>query len=105
MLDPIGRLEVMETMRKLNREEGLTVINITHYMDEAVQADRVIVMEQGKIVLQGTPREVFTQVDLLKQMRLDVPPITELATLLHKEASAIPNDILTVEEMVVKLWP
>ena len=105
MLDPIGRLEVMETMRKLNREEGLTVINITHYMDEAVQADRVIVMEQGKIVLQGTPREVFTQVELLKQMRLDVPPITELAALLHKEASAIPNDILTVEEMVVKLWP
>lgn len=105
MLDPIGRQEVMQTMRKLNREEGLTVINITHFMDEAVQADRVIVMEQGKIVLQGTPRQVFTQVELLKKMRLDVPPITELAALLHKEAVDIPKDILTVEEMVMTLWP
>lgn len=105
MLDPQGRQEVMETMRKLNREEGLTIINITHYMDEAVQADRVIVMEQGKIVLQGTPREVFMQVDCLKRMRLDIPPITELAALLHKEDVAIPQDILTVEEMVMQLWP
>lgn len=105
MLDPVGRQEVIETMQKLNREEGLTVINITHFMDEAVRADRVIVMEEGKIALEGTPREVFTQVDLLKQMRLDVPPITELAALLHKEKSDIPIDILTVDEMVVKLCP
>lgn len=105
MLDPVGRQEVIETMQKLNRKEGLTVINITHFMDEAVRADRVIVMEEGKIALEGTPREVFTQVDLLKQMRLDVPPITELAALLHKEKSDIPIDILTVDEMVVKLCP
>lgn len=105
MLDPMGRQEVIKTMQKLNREEGLTVINITHFMDEAVLADRVVVMENGKIILEGTPREVFTQVALLKKMRLDIPPITELAALLHKENNAIPLDIMTVDEMVVKLCP
>ena len=105
MLDPNGRQEVIKTMQKLNREEGLTIINITHFMDEAVLADRVVVMEQGKIVLEGTPRQVFTQVELLKSMRLDIPPITELAALLHKENSDIPVDIMTVDEMVVKLCP
>ena len=100
MLDPQGRREVMETMQRLNREEGLTVVNITHFMEEAVLADRVVVMEQGRIVALGTPREVFSQVDLLKRMQLDVPPITELAALLHKEKNYIAADIMTIEEMV-----
>lgn len=105
MLDPLGRREVMETMQRLNRQEGITVINITHFMEEAVQADRVIVMENGRIVLSGTPKEVFTQVDLLKQMQLDVPPVAELAALLHKENKQIAADIMTIEEMVKELCP
>lgn len=105
MLDPTGRREVMETMQRLNREEGITVINITHFMEEAVLADRVVVMEQGRIVLSGTPKEVFTKVDLLKQMQLDVPPVAELAALLHKEQKKIAADIMTIEEMVTELCP
>ncbi len=105
MLDPRGRQEVIATMQKLNREEGLTIINITHFMDEAVLADRVIVMGNGKIILEGTPREVFAQVDILKEMRLDVPPIAELAALLHKEIESIPLNIITVEELVNILCP
>ncbi len=103
MLDPLGRREVMETMQRLNREDGITVINITHFMEEAVLADRVIVMENGRVVLSGTPKEVFTQVDLLKQMQLDVPPVAELAALLHKEDKRIAADIMTIEEMVTAL--
>ena len=103
MLDPIGRKEVMDTMQRLNREEGITVINITHFMEEAVLADRVVVMDHGRIVLSGTPKEVFTQVDLLKEMQLDVPPIAELAALLHKEDTHIAADIMTIEEMVREL--
>ena len=98
MLDPLGRREVMETMQRLNREDGITVINITHFMEEAVLADRVIVMENGRIILSGTPKEVFTQVDLLKQMQLDVPPVAELAALLHKEDKRIAADIMTIED-------
>lgn len=105
MLDPIGRKEVMDTMQRLNREEGITVINITHFMEEAVLADRVVVMDHGRIVLSGTPKEVFTQVDLLKEMQLDVPPIAELAALLHKEDTHIAADIMTIEEMVRELCP
>ena len=105
MLDPTGRKEVMDTMQRLNREEGITVINITHFMEEAVLADRVVVMEQGRIVLLGTPKEVFTNVDLLKQMQLDVPPVAELAALLHKEQKQIAADIMTIEEMVTELCP
>lgn len=105
MLDPIGRKEVMDTMQRLNREEGITVINITHFMEEAVLADRVVVMDHGRIVLSGTPKEVFMQVDLLKEMQLDVPPIAELAALLHKEDTHIAADIMTIEEMVRELCP
>ena len=105
MLDPIGRKEVMDTMQRLNREEGITVINITHFMEEAVLADRVVVMDHGRIVLSGTPKEGFTQVDLLKEMQLDVPPIAELAALLHKEDTHIAADIMTIEEMVRELCP
>lgn len=100
MLDPQGRREVMETIQHLNRKEGLTVVNITHFMEEAVLADRVIVMEHGKVALSGTPRDVFSQVDLLKRMQLDVPPVMELAALLHKEKNYIAADIMTIEEMV-----
>lgn len=103
MLDPIGRQEVMDTIHYLNKQEGLTVVNITHFMEEAVQADRVVIMEHGKIVLSGKPKEVFTQVDLLKKMQLDIPPIAELAALLHKEDKNIAADIMTIEEMVTEL--
>ena len=105
MLDPLGRREVMETMQRLNKEEGITIINITHFMEEAVLADRVIVMEHGRIVWSGTPKEVFTHVDLLKRMQLDVPPVVELAALLHKENKQIAADLMTIEEMVKELCP
>jgi energy-coupling factor transport system ATP-binding protein len=100
MLDPSGRKEVLKTIKKLNKEENKTIVHITHYMDEAVEADRIIVMEQGKIVLEGTPREVFSQVEKLKELGLDVPQVTELAYKLRKEGINIPNDILTIEELV-----
>jgi len=103
MLDPSGRKEVMETVTRLNKEEGLTVIHITHFMEEAVFADRVIVMEEGQIALEGTPREVFSQVEKLKEMRLDVPQMTELRDSLVREGIILPPGILTVEEMVVAL--
>ena len=105
MLDPLGRRQVMETMQQLNKEEGITIINITHFMEEAVLADRVIIMEHGRIVLSGTPKEVFTHVDLLKRMQLDVPPVVELAALLHKENKQIAADLMTIEEMVTELCP
>lgn len=100
MLDPNGRLEVMETIRKLNKIEGKTIVLITHYMDEAVKADRILVMSQGEIVLEGTPREIFRQVDKVKELGLDVPQVTELAYELRKEGIDIRDDILNVEELV-----
>jgi energy-coupling factor transport system ATP-binding protein len=100
MLDPSGRKEVMETIKRLNREEKITIVHITHFMDEAVEADRVIVMEEGHIVLQGSPREVFVKVDTLKKLGLDVPQVTELTWQLNKAGFDIPKDILTVDEMV-----
>ena len=105
MLDPSGRQEVIRTMQQLNREENITIVNITHFMEEAVLADRVVVMDGGQIVLEGTPKKVFSQVDYLKKMHLDVPPIAELAGLLHSERPDITTDILTIEEMVAKLCP
>ena len=100
MLDPNGRLEVMETIRKLNRLEGKTIILITHYMDEAVKADRILVMSQGEIVLEGTPREVFSQVETVKELGLDVPQVTELVYELRKEGIEIRSDVLNIEELV-----
>ncbi len=100
MLDPQGRQEVMSTVLRLNKEEKLSVVHITHFMDEVVHADRVLVMEKGRIVLAGKPREVFSRVDVLKKLRMDVPQMTELASLLRREGLEIPPDILTVEEMV-----
>jgi energy-coupling factor transport system ATP-binding protein len=103
MLDPSGRREVINTIKKLNKEENITIVLITHYMEEAVDADRVIVMEEGEIVLSGTPKEVFSKVDTLKKLGLDVPQVTELAFELRKEGLDIPGDILTIDEMVVEL--
>lgn len=100
MLDPSGRKEVMNTIKKLNKEEGKTIVHITHYMDEAVDADRIVVMEEGKIVLQGNPKEVFSQVSKMKEYGLDIPQVTELAFKLNEEGIDIPIDILSVEEMV-----
>ncbi len=98
MLDPVGRKEVMKTVHELNKIEGVTVLLITHYMDEVIDADRVIVMDEGKIVMQGTPRQIFSQVEKLKGYRLDVPQVTELAYELKKQGVPMPDGILTVEE-------
>ena len=98
MLDPVGRKEVMKTVHELNKTEGVTILLITHYMDEVIDADRVIVMDSGKVVMQGTPREVFSQVERLKEYRLDVPQVTELAWELKKAGMPMPDGILTVEE-------
>lgn len=103
MLDPQGRREVMETVCQLHREQGITVVLITHYMEEAVLADRVVVMEQGHVVMDGTPREVFSRAETLKNMQLDVPQPTELCHLLHRDGVALPDDVLTVEECVEAL--
>ncbi len=100
MLDPVGRKEVMETIERLNREEGITIILITHYMDEAVSGDRVYVIDDGHLVMQGHPKEIFAQVETLKGYGLDVPQVTETAYLLRKEGIDLPGDILTIEEMV-----
>ena len=98
MLDPQGRKEVMDTVMKLNREFGITVILITHYMGEAVKADRVVVMDGGRIALDGTPKEVFRNVEKMKQLGLDVPQATELAYRLRKKGFKLPEDILDENE-------
>lgn len=100
MLDPNGRKEVIATAHKLNREKGVTIILITHYMEEVVDADYVYVMEKGQIVMDGTPRELFLHVDELKSHRLDVPPVALVADELRKAGAAIPKGILTREELV-----
>lgn len=100
MLDPGGRREVIETVRELNRKEKITVILITHYMEEAVHADRVIVMDHGKIVMRGTPREIFSQHQKLREYRLDVPQATLLAWKLRQRGLALPDSILTIEELI-----
>ena len=103
MLDPNGRKEVLQAAHLLNRKKGVTVILITHYMEEVVDADRVFVMDKGKVVMQGTPREIFSQVDELKRHRLDVPQITLLADELRKSGLPIPAGILTRAELVQEL--
>lgn len=99
MLDPIGRRQVMSTMQKLNKEYGITIIHITHYMQEAILADRIIVMDKGKVVLEGTPKEVFKEVKRIKDIGLDVPDTTYLVYLLNQEEFDLPIDLLTVEEV------
>ena len=100
MLDPNGRKEVLRTIRELNQEEKVTVILITHYMEEVVFADQVYVMDSGNLVMQGTPREIFSQTDKLKSYSLDVPQVTLLAHELKQSGVAIQEDILTIEELV-----
>lgn len=100
MLDPNGRKEVIEAVRELNRQEQVTVILITHYMEEVIHADRVFVMDSGNVVMEGTPREIFSQVDTLKSYRLDVPQVTLLANELKMAGVKIPDGILTTEELV-----
>lgn len=103
MLDPRGRKEVMSTVKKLNKEENITLIHITHFMEEAVDADYIYVMEEGEIVLEGTPKEVFVNVEQLQNLGLDVPPMTLLSSELRKHDIQISQDILTVEEMIDSL--
>lgn len=100
MLDPSGRREVIDTIKKLNKEENITIILITHFMEEAVDADRVVVMENSEIVMDGTPKEVFSKVKEIKELGLDVPEMTELAYELKESGINIPSDVLTIEEMV-----
>lgn len=99
MLDPRGRREVMKTVRRLNKEFGITVIFITHYMDEAAKADRVVVMDGGKIILDGAPKKVFSNVKILKKAGLDVPQATELSLALSEEGINIPKDALDIDEL------
>ena len=103
MLDPNGRKEVIQTVRELNQTEKVTVILITHYMEEVIHADKVLVMDEGKIVMQGTPREIFSQVEKLKSYRLDVPQVTLLAYELKKRGLDLPDGILSIEELVQAL--
>ena len=103
MLDPVGRKEVLEAVHELNRKKGVTIILITHYMEEVVDADHVYVMDAGKVVMQGTPRSIFSQVERLKEYRLDVPQITLLAYELKKAGLDIPDGILTREELTEAL--
>ena len=100
MLDPQGRREVIKTIRRLNREHNTTVIYITHFMDEAVLADRVVVIDNGRVLMHNIPREVFRHVEELKAVGLDVPQVTELAYKLRKSGVSIPDDILTVPDFV-----
>ena len=100
MLDPNGRKEVLKAVRELNQAEGVTVILITHYMEEVIYSDKVFVMDEGRLVMQGTPREIFSRVEKLKELRLDVPQVTLLAHELRKKGLPIPEGILTIEELV-----
>ena len=100
MLDPNGRKEVIRAARALNDAEGITIVLITHYMEEIIHADKVFVMDKGKIAMEGTPREIFSQVERLKELRLDVPQVTLLAYELQKKGLKIPDGILTIEELV-----
>ena len=100
MLDPQGRKEVMATIKKMNRDQGITIVLITHYMDEAAQCGRIVVMDKGNVVLDDTPRAVFSHVEQVKEIGLDVPQVTELAWELRKTGCDIPQDIITEEECV-----
>ncbi len=103
MLDPLGRKDVLNVLHELNRQENVTVILITHYMEEVIDIDKLYVMDDGKLVMSGTPREIFSQVENLKELRLDVPHVTELAYELQKEGVPLKNGILTSEEFTEEL--
>ena len=103
MLDPVGRKEVLETVKRLHHESGITVIYITHFMEEAAAAQRVVVMESGRIVEDGTPKEIFSHVDAMRKRGLDVPLAAEVAWKLRKQGIRLPDDIVTEEELVVAI--
>ena len=103
MLDPNGRKDVIRAARALNQVEGITIILITHYMEEVIHADTVLVMDEGKVVMQGAPREIFSQVERLKELRLDVPQVTLLAYELQKSGLPLPDGILTEQELTAEL--
>ena len=103
MLDPLGRKEVISVLHELNEKENVTIILITHYMEEVIDADRVFVMDAGKIMMEGTPRQIFSNVEHLKELRLDVPQVTELAYELKKAGVPLPDGILTKEEFTLAL--
>lgn len=103
MLDPRGRREVMSTVKKLNKEFGITVVFITHYMDEAAKADRVVVMDKGRIVLDSSPREVFSKAETLQKIGLDVPPATQLSKILIKDGIKVPDNALDMDELFEKI--
>ena len=105
MLDPNGRKEVIRTVTELNRSEGVTVVLITHYMEEVIGADRLVVMDDGKVIMDGTPREVFARVEELKRLRLDVPQATELAYELKQRGVSLPDSVLTMEELAEAILP
>ncbi|MBQ7533996.1 MAG: energy-coupling factor transporter ATPase [Stomatobaculum sp.] len=105
MLDPNGRKDVIRTVSELNKQEHITVLLITHYMEEVIGADRVIVMDDGKMVMDGTPREIFSRVEELKELRLDVPQVTELAWELKQGGAKLPDGILTIDELMEALLP
>lgn len=100
MLDPSGRKEVLRNIKEINKEYGITIVLITHYMDEAAQADRIVVMDEGKLILEGNPKDVFSQVELMKKIGLDVPQVTELSYELRKEGIDLDSKIINVDEMV-----
>ncbi len=103
MLDPCGRRDVLEAVREINEKEGITILWITHFMDEVTEADRVLVMNEGELVMGGKPKEIFSQTDKLKKYHLDVPQVTELAAQLRKRGVPLPADLLTVDELVDSL--
>ena len=100
MLDPSGRKEVIRTIKDINKNQSITIMLITHYMEEAVEADRIVVMDEGKIIMEGLPKEIFSRVSEMKKAGLDVPQVTELAHELRNEGINIKVDILTIDEMV-----
>ncbi len=103
MLDPLGRQDILKVITELNKKEGVTIVLITHYMEEVIHADKVFVMDKGKVVMKGKPRDIFSQVEQLKELRLDVPQVTELAYELRKSGLDIPQGILTREELIKAL--
>lgn len=103
MLDPSGRREVIRTIKEINKKYNITIVLITHYMEEAVEADRIVVMDEGKVIMEGTPRDIFSQVKNMKTIGLDVPQMTELSYELKNSGVNIKKDILTIDEMVDEL--
>ena len=100
MLDPVGRREVIKTLHQLNKEKGITIVLITHYMNEAIKADKIFVMDKGKLAMQGTPKEIFSRVDEIKGYGLEVPQVTELGYMLKKSGLDIEDGILTVDQLL-----